>query len=68
MSHISRVAMPKTASHTQERCQDSNLGQRERKDGFRWYVRAIRRTVITLGPAFLGTRDRAILEGSKSGG
>lgn len=29
---------------------------------------AMRRTVITFGPAFLGTRDLAILEGSKSGG
>lgn len=40
----------------------------KRKDGLREYVRAIRRTVITFGPAFLGTRDLAILEGSKSGG
>ena len=29
---------------------------------------AMRRTVLTFGPAFLGTRDLAILEGSKSGG
>lgn len=29
---------------------------------------AMRRTVITFGPTFLGARDLAILEGSKSGG
>ena len=29
---------------------------------------AMRRTVITLGPTFLGTRDLVILDGSKSGG
>ena len=29
---------------------------------------AMRRTVITFGPTFLGTRDLVILDGSKSGG
>lgn len=40
----------------------------KRKGAVIRYVRAMRRTVITFGPAFLGTRDLAIFEGSKSGG